>query len=434
MALLHYLLAHAEEYNITVCAVNFDHGIRGESSVHDSAFVAAYCKDRGVPLIFYKWTSDGAKTETAAHFWRFMKYTQAVQPQTLPNGEKWDGADAVATAHHLNDNAETVLFNLARGSGLAGLTGITDEEYSAIVSKPFKIIRPLIACPRAEIEEYVAQNDIPYVDDETNFTDDYTRNKIRRNVLPALESAVPGAAGAIYRFSRIAAEDEEYFREIIERQGLIKRTEFGFEIANCPQKSIFKRAVLQCLSEYGVRDYTFGHLETLYALQFAGRGKKFEFCGCTAFNEGNKIALCNPPLLKMQEEDSSFFDYFNFAASPVFWGQPLYIGVAESEPKLNISCPKTLKFDFDKIPPTAVIRFMRAGDRFTKFGGGTKNLGSYFTDLKIPARIRAHIPVVADGNDILLICGVEISQKVKTDANTQTAAVCVATDYVKSCK
>lgn len=431
MALLHYLLAHAKEYNISVCAVNFDHGMRGESSVRDSSFVAAYCKERGVPLIFYKWTNGGAKTESAAHFWRFMKYTQAVQPQTLSDGEKWEGADAIATAHHLNDNAETVLFNLARGSGLAGLTGITDEEYSASIPKPFKIIRPLITCPRAEIEQYIVQNNIPYVNDETNFTDDYTRNKIRHNVLPELEKAVPNAAGAIYRFSRVAAEDEEYFKKIIEERRLVKRTDLGFEITNCAEKPLFKRAVLKCLNEYGVRDYTFGNIESLYALQFAGRGKKYEFGGYTAFNEGNKIAFCSNSALKPKDDGCPFEEYYK-TQTCVFFGQPLYIEISgKSEVKLNISCPKTLKFDLAKIPPTAVIRSMRAGDKFTKFGGGTKNLGSYFTDVKIPSRIRGRIPLVAVGSDILIVCGVEISDKVKTDKDTRVSAFCIANDYLK---
>ncbi len=434
MALLHYLISRGGEYGISVCAVNFDHGMRAESSSRDSAFVAEYCKQNGVPLIFYKWTDEGAKTESAAHFWRFMKYTQAVQPQTLSNGDKWDGADAVATAHHLNDNAETVLFNLARGSGLAGLTGITDEEYSSVAPKPFKLIRPLIAVSRAEIDEYIAKNNIPYVDDETNFTDDYTRNKIRHNVLPELEKAVPGASGAIYRFSRIAAEDEEYFKKIIEERGLIKRTPLGCEISYCAEKSVFKRCVSRCLRELNVRDYSFEHFEALYALQFAGRGKKFEFCGYTVFNEGNKIAFCSSSALKMQEDGCPFSEYFNHDASPVFLGRPLYIGSQGSEPKLDISHPKTLKFDCDKIPSTAVVRFMRPGDKFTKFGGGTKNLGSYFTDLKIPARIRSNVPVVADGNDILIVCGVEISEKVRLEDGTRNPAVCVAEDYIKMSK
>ena len=431
MALLHYLKEHAAERSVSICAVNFDHGMRGESSARDSEFVASYCRTAGIPLLFYRWDSVGAKTESSAHFWRFTKYTQAVLPQTLENGERWEGADAIATAHHLNDNAETVLFNLARGSGLAGIAGIADEEYSACVPKPFKIIRPLINVSRAEIDEYIEKNAIPFVDDETNFTDNYTRNKIRHNVLPELEKAVPGAVGAIFRFSRIAAEDEEYFNNIIESRGLIRRTNFGFEISKCCEKPIFKRAVLKCLGDYGVRDYTFGNVESLYALQFCERGKKFEFCGCTAFNEGDKISICDNKTLKIREEGCPFFECFDRDAAPFFWGQPLYIGRGEREPKLNISNPKILKFDLDKIPKTAVVRFMRTGDRFEKFGGGTKNLGSYFTDLKIAVRIRPHVPLVADGSEILMVCGVEISDKIRLDDYTKNPAICIAEDYSK---
>ena len=197
MALLHYLLSHAAENDIEVCAVNFDHMMRGESSARDSRFVAEYCRNNGVPLIFFRWTDGGAKTEAAAHFWRLNKYAEAVLPQTLGSGDKWEGADAVATAHHLNDNAETVLFNLARGSGLAGLTGISDEEYFKVAQKQFKIIRPLIACTRAEIEEYITKNNIPYVDDETNFTDDYTRNKRARRARSTAFRASPPRTSSI---------------------------------------------------------------------------------------------------------------------------------------------------------------------------------------------------------------------------------------------
>ena len=214
--------------------------------------------------------------------------------------------------------------------------------------------------------------------------------------------------------------------------GLIRRTDSGFEIVKCAEKPLFKRAVLKCLSDYGVRDYTFGNVEALYNLQFSGRGKKYEFGGYTAVNEGDKIAVCDSSALKSREDVCPYSDYFNHSGA-VFFGQPLYIGSEGDLPELKLSCQKTLRFDPDKIPPTAVVRFMREGDRFEKFGGGTKNLGSFFTDLKIPQRIRARVPVVADGRDILIVCGVEISRKVKSDEGS-LVAVCVATDYAKSRK
>lgn len=423
MALLHYLLAHGKEYGISVSAVNFDHGMRGEASACDSAFVAAYCKERRVPLLFYKWEDESVqKSETSARNWRRERYIEAAEYFNA----------VIATAHHLNDNAETVLFNLARGSGLSGLTGIGDTDLCVRGDKTVKLIRPLICCSREDIEGYIAENGIPYVDDQTNFTDNYTRNKIRHNVLPELEKAVPNAARAIYRFSRIAAEDEEYFENLIKERKLVKHTSFGYEVAHCVEKPIFKRAVLQAINDCGLKDYTSEQLERLYDLQFCEKGKKFEFLGLTAYSEEGKIAICIDQTLDCSPNALPFYDYCS-ANQSTFCGQILQIVRAENfkDEPLGPENLKRLKFDLDKIPQTAVIRFMREGDKFKKFGGGTKNLGDYFTDKKIPVRIRKYIPVVANGNEILIVCGVEISEKIKVDEHTKAVAFCVAEDYVK---
>lgn len=431
MALLHYLSARGGRYGIEVCAVNFDHGMRKETSEKDSLFVAAYCRANNIPLRFFKWEAEGEKTEARAHWWRLQRYAEAVLPATLSDGSKWRGADVVATAHHLNDNAETVLFNLARGSGLAGLSGMTDENYTAVSEKPFKIIRPLISCTRAEIDAYIAENSIPYVDDETNFTDGYTRNKLRLNVLPELEKAVPGAAKAIYRFSRIAAEDERFFTDILKERDMVRRTPLGFEIDFCPEKPLFKRAVLSVLAEFSLKDYTSEWLENLYLLQSAQNGKKFEFAGYSAIKEEGKIAICYSELLEYSLRGCPFKTFYGEGRES-FFGQPLYFGNSD-EPYKNFYCGaiKKLKFDSEKIPADAVIRFMKEGDKFTKFGGGTKSLGDYFTDKKIPLRVRRNIPVVVSGSRVLIVCGVEISQSVKVDDGAESSCICTAADYSK---
>lgn len=427
MALLHYLLARGGEYGISVSAVNLDHKMREQTSALDSAFVAGYCNERGVPLAFFEW-NDGKvkKSEGAARIWRRERYADAAEHFNA----------VIATAHHLNDNAETVLFNLARGSGLAGLTGINETCVASSgknSQKQFKIIRPLIACTREEIDEYIAKNNVPYVDDETNFTNDYTRNIIRHNVLPELEKVVDGASKAIFRLSRIAAEDEEYFEKLITDREIVKRTHWGYEISRCDEKPVFKRAVLKVISDCGVKDYTFEQLERLYQLQFAPKAKKFEFLGLTAFKEEGKIAIRVNFLSHLSQIDYPFFAYLDSHLAE-FFNQPLYI-----EREQNFKCEfaefvancKALKFDLDKIPATAVIRTMREGDKFKKFGGGTKNLGDYFTDKKIPVRIRKSIPVIADGCQVLIVCGVEISQTVKVDEDTKAVALCVAADYTR---
>lgn len=435
MALLNLLIAGAEEYGITVFALNCEHGLRGEDSKNDSRFVAEYCKARNVPVKCYSADckelakSAGVSIETAARNWRRDCYMDAAEHFNA----------AIATAHHLNDSAETVLFNLARGSGLLGLTGISDTCITLSDEKcanEFKIIRPLISCSREEIDKYIAQNNIPFVDDKSNFSNDYTRNKIRHNVLPELEKAVSGAASAICRFSRIAAEDEEYFKNLIAERQLINRTALGYEIKHCAEKPVFKRAAIQVITGCGLKDYTFDQLERLYGLQFFESGKKFEFLGLTAFKEEGKIAICINFNSSYSHNECLFSAYCTKGLTQCF-GQTLYIS---SEQYFNFEQfsgqqnLKALRFDFDKIPKTAQIRFMREGDRFKKFGGGTKNLGDYFSDKKIPVRIRKIIPVVAEGNEILIVCGVEISDSVKICNNTKAVAMCVAADYVSMSK
>lgn len=392
MALINFIYTHMREYGITLSALNCDHKIRGEASARDSAFVADWCGERGIPLLRFVWDYNGAKTEKAARIWRGECFKKALD----------GGADFVATAHHMNDNAETVLFNLARGSAVAGLAGICDGG---------KIIHPLIGCTRTQIDEYILENNIPYVDDETNFSDGYTRNKIRHNVLPELEKAVPGAVGNIYRLSRLAADDEKYFAKLIDDKKIFALTPYGAEIKVCEQV-VFKRAAVRAIKHFGRIDYTGEHLNSLYLLAGCGKNKKFEFLGLTAYCGEGKIIITDGN--KSGDAEIPFSEY----KGDVFFGQRLII---TREPPVG---GKPLKFDADAIPENAVIRFKRDGDRFKKFGGGTKSLGDYFTDSKIPLWARGKIPLIADGSEVLAVCGVEISDKIKvTDETVRIAYI-----------
>ena len=421
MALLHCLHAHAAEYGITLTALNCDHGMR-PTSAGESAFVADHCREIGVPLSRYAADRELAG-EGEARAWRLACY--------LKEAER---CDCVATAHHLNDNAETVLFNLARGAALKGMEGITDRDLSALAGRPFGLIRPLIACTRAEIDEYVAANGVPYVDDETNFGTDCTRNRIRHCVLPELESAVPGAAGAIFRFSRLAAEDEAYLEG--QAASLLSGGEAtGFCIAHCEEKVLFRRAAVQILAgRCRKKDYTSEQLERLYELQFARNGKKFEFLGLTAFREEGRLRI----LAERDREDGEApYEDFARRLAGSYGGQIVCLcpereleGELERLRKLSSELPlKALKFDGGRIPQGAVVRFVRAGDRFTKFGGGTKNLGDWFTDRKIPAGLRPIIPLLCDGREVLIVFGLEISDKVRVDGGTEAVCCALACDY-----
>ena len=175
MALLHYLFNNAKDYGITLSALNCDHKIRGEASARDSKFVKEWCESRSIPLLTFVW-DDYENTESSARSWRRSCYFKATEAHMLEDGTKWQGADAVATAHHMNDNAETVLFNLARGSGLSGMKGICDGAH---ICGKLNLIHPLISCTRAQIDEYIRQNVVQFVEEVGNCTGAYSRMRIR---------------------------------------------------------------------------------------------------------------------------------------------------------------------------------------------------------------------------------------------------------------
>lgn len=435
MALLHCLHARAGEFGITLSALNCNHKIRGATSDRDSEFVYNVCKSLDIPLLRFVRGENSGKSEQEARAFRVSCYKQAMLPERLWDDKKpkpslafrtcWDGADAVATAHHMDDNAETVLFNLARGSSLSGLRGITDVAYP----DGLVLIRPLIGTTRAEIDAYVAGNCIKYVDDETNFTDEYTRNRLRSQVIPALESAVGGAVSSIYRFSRQAAEDEDYFARLIDELGLIKPDILGVKAGFCTERVVFRRAIKKSLSEFGhVKDFTLSHADALYALQSAEVGKRYSFLHFTAFKETDGVAICDNCDLQPLTDSVRLVDYMG-ENSENFCKINLKIRETGDFSGEKRAGERVLRLDLDSLPKDAEIRFMRAGDAFEKFGGGTKKLGDYFTDKKIALRLRGRVPLIASGNKILAVCGVEISDAVKITDRTKRTGVIVCCDF-----
>ncbi len=197
MYLLCRLLEGREKYGWTVQAAHLDHGLR-ETAKRDEEFVRAQCETRGVPLTVGRAgvaefaRREGLSIEEAG---RVLRYA------FLEETARQEGLDFIATGHHAGDNAETVLMNLIRGCGLKGLTGIPERRGN--------IVRPMLAVDRSEIEAYLTKHNVPHVEDETNTDLNYTRNKVRHQLLPLLEELNPQAAAHIAAAARRLVEDEE---------------------------------------------------------------------------------------------------------------------------------------------------------------------------------------------------------------------------------
>ena len=397
MALLHYAFSQSKIFGFNVIALNVEHGIRGKDSVSDTDFVKNFCLEHSIPIVCYsvdcikKANEEKLSIEQAARILRYDCFFDAIK-----NGK----CDKVATAHHIRDNAESVLFNLFRGTGLKGVSGIEQNFEN-------KIIRPFLNISKEEIEDYVTKNSIPFVTDQTNFSDDYTRNFIRHKILPKIKEIFPETEKSISRFAEIARLESDYLEE--RALDSIVINQFNVKIPLTLHPALLNRAIIIALKTLGIKkDWEKVHLDSVACLIESQNGTKIDL-------PKNVVAIKEYDHICIYEEKSA--PSFNV---PFRVGEFDFDGIKVEIKQVDV--PENLKngwyCDGDKIPQGAVIRTKKDGDVFTKFGGGTKSLSDFLTDKKIPLRMRDRLPVLATENNILAIFGVAISDKIKVDSTT----------------
>lgn len=406
MSLLHFLWSHKDDLGIEVLAVNVDHGIR-ESSANDSAFVAQYCEKNGIKLYSFKvnakqFSEDKKLTlEQGARECRYKVFRSLINKHLV---------DKIALAHHLQDQTETILLNIFRGTGINGAGGmefIRDDVY----------IRPFLNTHKSELGAYVERNDIPYVEDETNQDDDFNRNYIRNRIMPLIRYRWSNADYTIASFGSNCRQDEEYIESTISNdafvveEGMVRIYSNYFVYAD----AYVYRLILRALKAIGMGvNIEKKHLKMIKEMALESEnGTKISLPnGLTVIKEYNFITFTNrntKPSSKEYPFVKGKLDISNFGLIETFVLKKFNIG------------EYTHLIDLTKLPKDAKWRFRRDGDVFEKFGGGTNSLSDYLIDKKIPVRLRNLLPVLASGNEILIVAGVEISDRVKIDKNTKTA-------------
>ena len=393
MCLLDLLLKEREQLNIEVLAVHVDHSIRGIDSENDANFVKDYCEKLGVPIKIFKvdvplyCKQNALSIEQGARLLRYNIFNEL-----LASGY----CDKIATAHHKNDNYESLLFNLFRGTGLKGAGGIPRQNG--------KIIRPLLDLSRKQIDDYAQANNLPFTQDKTNLQDDYSRNYIRNNLVPLIEKRFPEAVEAGARFTSIARLEDEFLDKLSSQ--IITENEGKFYIPLDKDDVLIKRAVIISLNRLGLeKDYEFIHLEQVLSLKNLQSGAKITLPkGYVAVKEYGFAVL------KKDGEQKALNVYPYKLGSFNFDNLTAQISNASG----------ALKFDGDKIPEGSIIRTRREGDIFKKFGGGTKKLKEFLIDKKIPLSQRDKLPVIAKDNVVYLVFGVEISDDIKITSDTKT--------------
>ena len=400
VALFYALQERAGEWNMSLSAINVEHGIRGESSRADTEFVKKLCERENIPLYCYS--------------------------ENVPRlAEEW-GMSAEAAAR----NAESVLFNLFRGSALTGAGGIRGfvnaRELAAAISPETRaedadilrgkgIIRPLLSVPKSEILACLRENKLEWREDESNADSSYTRNFLRREVLAPARERFPALDKALYNFSRAAREDDEFLYTLAEEY--FTAGEVCFVSENAP-KPLFLRACVLALRHFGVeKDYTLQNLRDICDIAEGENGKAADLPqGIVARREYGAVSF-------YRKEPPRTAPEYPFGEGEFAFGKLCVRVVQGKHPAESSSLRRTLYIDGARLPENCVLRTRKEGDVFQKFGSGTKKLKEYFIDEKIPQRLRGGIPLVACGKEVFAVCGVEISEKVKIGENADVYTI-----------
>lgn len=409
MSLLHYLNSIKDDYDIEIIAINVDHSIR-ENSADDSRFVENYCRENHIRV--YKFKIDSLKIaneekiclEEAARKGRYGVFDSLISRGIV---------DKICLGHHIQDQAETILLNIFRGSGLNGAKGM---EYVRGC-----YLRPMLNTQKIEITQYAGINEIPFVEDDTNYDETYSRNYLRQNIMPKLRVKWSNIDKNIVEFGNVCAQDDEFISKQMMFDGIIEeensvRIPISYFLY---EKPLVVRMILK-------------ELEYLKANKDIEK-KHINIIKDMAIESQNGVKINLPNHLTIHKE----YDFITITVKqekPKFQTIKFKLGSYNLTNSTEISVRKTNKIDLnelknnfildaDKLPSGCEIRTRLDGDKFTQINGGSKKLKDYFIDKKIPQRLRADIPLICKDNEVYAILGYTVSDKVKVDENTKSAYI-----------
>lgn len=390
--LLRFLREYLKNTSTPLYAAHMNHMIRGADADADEAFCRRTCDELGIELFINKTDVpaeakiSGEGLEEAARRLRYG-FLSGIS-------EKLGGA-LIATAHNATDNAETVIFNLARGTSVRGLGGIAPVRGN--------IIRPLLFASSAQIRDFAAENGIGYVTDKTNFDTDYTRNLIRHTVIPNLQKINPKADSAILRMSAAARDDEECLRS------LAKKTVCGREYIargdfDSLDDAVSGRVImLLCEKKCGRKNISEKNIADVLALIKSGKVGSISVHGVTVFVHRDAVFA-----KKEENEASPLPENIPLCMEKFIPFGDFLVGMSEKAENIlpaneniyNLFIHTTL--DRDRIYGKLFVRARRSGDVY-RLHGVSKKLKKLMCDEKIPQRLRDVFPLVCDENGIILV-------------------------------
>ncbi len=381
MCLTDILIKLKVQYDIIVKAVHINHNIRGAEALRDEKHVREYCENNGIEL--YVFSEDipalsrklGISEEECGRKVRYECFQKV-------------GCDAIATAHTLSDSVETAVFNLLRGTGSKGLSGIS-------ATREPNIIRPLIDCSREEIEAYCKKENIAFVTDSSNFGVDYSRNFIRHKVLPTFAEINPSYAASIAKAGEILEEESDFIN--MEAEKLLKCSAIadGYlkEAFLKSHPAVRKRAFRLILEEKMSKPVEYRHIS---------------LCEEAILRKNNRIELSKGLYISFE---SDIIHFCTLKDAVDFWSAEV-VDFSSDTPFGRFELVKADEgygIDISKIRNSLIFSSKSEGDKiYLKKRKVTKSLKKLFNEMKIPPYERNRIAVLKDGENVVWVEGVGI--------------------------
>ena len=417
VCLFFVLLKLQEVFDLSLYLVHINHQIRGKDADFDQRFVEELGKRYDVPVTVVKedvrlYAKENKLTEEEAG--RKVRY------EAFQKVLKKEHATKIAIAHNMNDNAETMLFHLARGCGIKGLCGVLPVRD--------EIIRPLLCVTRDEIEDYLNSKGQKYCIDVTNFEDDYSRNQIRNHIIPLMKNINLKSIEHMSETASLLKEAQSYieknvksaYKRIVKYENGQYLLEIDELLKDEPiiQKELIRKIIFDLVGK--LKDIDNQHIERIRMLCNMPTGKQVDLpYDIKVSREYQYIRM--GIVSKIDKDYEVFIPRSGVYPIP---GTDFSIDIVIEQYLVKVNeIPKndyTKWFDYDKICQVISLRNRRNGDYFqVNKDGGTKKLKDYLIDKKIPRDKRNSIPLLADGGHIIWILGDRISEKYKISNTTQ---------------
>lgn len=403
--MLEMLLAIKDDYDLKIIVSHVNHGLRGAEAQRDEDFVKKLAEKNGLIYEVEHIDMAGYAKEhslTCEEAGRKLRYLFFEDIK-----EKYK-ADKVAIAHNENDVAETIFLNIFRGTGLDGLESIP-------LRRDF-YIRPILCFEKSEILDYLNYNSVSYVDDSTNFTNDYKRNMIRNEIIPFIKKNFnENIVSSMSRLASIAKENNLYLEDIINDKyiNIVKSNTIdreGFNELNHYEKTLVLRKFLRENLNY-LNNISKDNIEDMINLISLDSGKKYDIDGKHYLvNDFDKTIFKKLDINELSEEIS-----LDFKLDKVYniYGSKFKFVLSD-----KILSKKYL--DYDLLTGKLSLRNRRSGDRFNPFGmKGSKKIKDYFVDKKVSSDDRSKVLFLMNGDEIAYVVGYDIADKYRASSKTK---------------